>query len=157
MSAKVIPIEDWLASFREAAGEVAASTLRLDGAAMPQDKTGKRPGAFIAVQTDRHAIHLGLSSSAEGCRALARGFLGLRADQPIEEQDVADGIREVMNIVAGKVKSKMAGKDGPLRLGLPMFLTNPAHAGEGQETASTDLKLGTVDCKLFVYRSQHAA
>ena len=157
MTAKVIPIQEWLTSLEEAATEVAGTTLRFDDAPEPRETVTERPGAYIALMTDTHSIHLGINATPEGCRRLARGFLALRSDQPVADQDVADSIREVMNIVAGKVKSKMSGKDGALQLGLPMFLEHPRHAGEGAESVATEVKLGVVDCRLVVYRSKRAA
>lgn len=155
--AKVIPLQEWLASLEEAATDVASTMMRFDGAPEKADPSEERPGAYIALMTDQHSIHLGLNATPEGCRRLACGLLGLRSDQPVEEKDVADSVREVMNIMAGKVKSKMSGKDGVLKLGLPMFLEHPKHAGEGDESAATDVKLGAVDCRLVVYRHKRAA
>jgi len=155
MAAKIIPIEDWLTSFKDAAGEVARGSLRLGTDAVKRDPNGAQPGAYISLLSDQHSVHLGLSTSPDGCRAIARGLLGLRPDQPIEDQDVADGVREVMNIVAGKVKSKMTAA-GALQLGLPMFLAGAAHPADS-ETASTDLQLGTIECRLVVYRTKRAA
>jgi len=155
MTARVIPIEDWLTSFRDAAGEVAKGSLRFGTAVVKRDEQGEQPGAYIALLSDQHSVHLGISASPDGCRAIARGLLGLRPDQPIEDQDVADGVREVMNIVAGKVKSKMASA-GQLQLGLPMFLAGAAHPANS-ESASTELQIGSVECKLVVYRTKRAA
>ena len=157
MDAPVIPIQEWLSAFREAADDVAASAMRFDEACASRKDSPHRPGAFIALLSDRNSVHVGLTASPDGCRALARGLLGLRTDQEIDEADVMDGVSEVMNIVAGKVKSRMSGRDGKLRLGLPMFLPNPASAGQGAESASADIKIGPVDCRLVVFRSARAA
>ena len=154
--AKVIPIEAWLTSFREAAGEVAKDSLRFGTASVKDEESAPHPGAYISLLSDQHSVHLGLSASPDGCRAIARGFLGMHPDQPIEDQAVADGVREVMNIVAGKVKSKMAGKDGVLQMGLPMFLSSAAHPS-AEERVAADLQIGSVDCTLVVYRSKRAA
>ena len=156
--AKVIPIEDWLTSFRDAAGEVAKGSMRFGTATVKRDAEGPQPGAYISLLSEAHSVHLGLSSSPDGCRALARGLLGMRPDQEIQDQEVADGVREVMNIVAGKVKSKMAGKDGVLMMGLPLFLAGgAAHPSPDAEHAEAELQLGAVDCTLVVYRSKRAA
>lgn len=155
--AKVIPIQDWLTSFRDAAGEVAKGTLRFGTAPVKRDASGPQPGAYISLLSEAHSVHLGLSSSPDGCRALARGLLGMRPEEEIADDAVADGVREVMNIVAGKVKSKMAGKDGVLQMGLPMFLSGAAHPSPDVESAAAELQLGSVDCTLVVYRSKRAA
>ena len=76
--------------------------------------------------------------------------------EPLSERDVVDGLSEVMNILAGKVKASMAGRDGQLHLGLPMFVANPIRSS-GAETASAPIQLGPVECTLRVYRRQRAA
>ena len=154
--AKVIPIEAWLTSFREAAGEVAKGSLRFGTAEVKREAEDSQPGAYISLLSEAHSVHLGLSSSPDGCRALARGLLGIRPGEPIEDQAVADGVREVMNIVAGKVKSKMAASEGALQMGLPMFLAGAAHPANS-ESVSAELQIGSVDCTLVVYRSKRAA
>ena len=73
------------------------------------------------------------------------------------EKDVVDGVSEVMNIVAGKVKSHMAGRDGQLQLGLPMFVVHPIAGGSGMEVASADVTMGPVPVRLSIYRRALAA
>lgn len=159
MAAKVIPIQEWLETFREVAGEISKSSLRFDSTKLPPEAKDvtHRPGAYIALLSDENSVHLGFSASPQGCRALARGFLAMRTGQDLSDDDVVDGVSEVMNILAGKVKSKMTGRDGTLRLGLPMFIKNPVAVGQGTETVSADVKIGPVDCQLIVYRSRRAA
>lgn len=156
--AKVIPIEEWLRTFRGAADELARTSLRFDPAG-PAAKAAEdgEPGAYIAVLSQNNAVHLGISARPAQCRALARALLGLRHDEAISETDVVDGVSEVMNILAGKVKASMAGRDGQLHLGLPMFVENPVQAGAGSEASSAEVKLGPVSCTLRVYRRKRAA
>ena len=158
MKARVIPIKEWLHTFRGAADELARASLRFDpkAAGAGSDEPGE-PGAYIAVLSANNAVHLGLSARPEQCRALARALLGLRNDEPVAEHDVVDGLAELMNILAGKVKASMSGRDGQLHLGLPMFVANPIRAGGDSETASEEVKLGPVECTLRVYRRQRAA
>jgi len=155
--AKVIPIDEWLQVFRASTLELATSMLRFDGqaGATKSDEPGE-PGAYIAILSPHNAVHLGLSARPANCRALARALLGLRTDQAVSEHDVVDGLSEVMNILAGKVKATMAGRDGQLHLGLPMFVANPIRS-TGAETASAPVRLGPVECTLRVYRRQRAA
>jgi len=156
----VIPIDEWLKTFRAASDELAKHSLRFD----PQPAAGPgaheepgEPGAYIAILSPNNAVHLGLSASPARCRALARALLGLRHTEPLSERDVVDGLSEVMNILAGKVKASMAGRDGQLHLGLPMFVANPIRSGGDSESTSADVRLGPVECTLRVYRRQRAA
>ena len=154
----VIPIEEWLKTFRAASDELAKHSLRFDPLPTPgaPDEPGE-PGAYIAILSPHNAVHLGLSATPERCRALARALLGLRHSEPVSEHDVVDGLSEVMNILAGKVKASMAGRDGQLHLGLPMFVANPIRSGGDSESTSEQVRLGPVECTLRVYRRQRAA
>jgi len=154
----VIPIEEWLDTLRAASDELAKHSLRFDVQGQPAaaDEPGE-PGAYIAVLSPHNAVHLGLSATPARCRALARALLGMRHTEPLSERDVVDGLSEVMNILAGKVKASMAGRDGQLHLGLPMFVANPIRSSGGSETASAPVRLGPVECTLRVYRRQRAA
>lgn len=152
MSSDTIPLQEWLKAFREAAGEFAGGSMRFDARADLETDEVSRPGAYIAILSERNSIHLGLSSSSAGLHAIARGLLGLRHEEDLTERDVVDGVSEVMNIVAGKVKSYMSGRDGQLRLGLPMYIPSPIANGPGMEVLSADIKLGPVPCKISVYR-----
>jgi hypothetical protein len=152
MSRDTIPLQEWLTSFRDAATEFARGSMRFDARTAPAPDEGTQPGAYIAILSEQNSIHLGLSASTAGLHALARGLLGLRQDETLSERDVVDGVSEVMNIVAGKVKSHMSGRDGQLRLGLPMYIPSPIAAGPGMEVLSAEIKIGPVPCKLSVYR-----
>ena len=167
MSHDIIPIQEWLASFRGAADDLSRSSLRFDAKApakkgakaakaAPADDEGE-PGAYIAILSPNNAVHLGLSAGPNQCRALARALLGLRHDEDVSESDMVDGLSEVMNILAGKVKASMAGRDGQLHLGLPLFVPNPIQASAGSEAVEADVRMGPVDCTLRVYRRQRAA
>ena len=152
MSHDTIPMQEWVHSFRDAATEFARGSLRFDPRAAADAGAAARPGAYIAILSDHNSVHLGLSTTPSGLQVLARGLLGLRADEPLAERDVTDGVCELMNIVAGKVKSHLSGRDGQLRLGLPLYLPGAIVGGPGMESAKLDLQLGPVPCTLTVHR-----
>jgi len=181
MSSKSIPIAEWLASLRVAANDLLRTSLRFEqtGAAAAERGRGKRTsakaapakkkpdakrapaaeqhGAYIAVLGEANAMHLGITTSPEGCRALARGLLGMRADEELSEHDAVDGVSEVMNIIAGKVKSTMSDRDHSLRLGMPIFMQQPIQVREGLERVQADVMIGPVPCTLMVFRMKEAA
>ncbi|MEO5988893.1 MAG: chemotaxis protein CheX [Candidatus Eisenbacteria bacterium] len=152
MEGRVIPIQDWLDTFRGAADDFARGSLRFDGKAGAGHDNGDRPGAYIAILSDSESVHLGLCMSPHDGHVLARALLGLGSHDTLSEKDMVDGVSEVMNIVAGKVKSHMAGRGEGLRLGLPMFIPRPITPAGDMETASVELSLGPVICRLTVYR-----
>jgi hypothetical protein len=153
-------MKDWMDVFRGATQEVAKSALRFDGAgpAAPAVKEPGAPyGAFIAIAADSASMHLGLSTTQEGCRALARSLLGMRTAVAITDEEVGDAVSELMNIIAGKVKSRVSDRDQSLRLGLPMFMKGEIQVGGGMERQSAEVQLGPVACQLQVFRRNRAA
>lgn len=165
MSAKVIPLQRWLQCFQDATRDLVSVSMRFDDAPAPkgkaQPKAAAKPatpeGAYIAVLGQDASLHLGICASPDGFRTLARALMGVRRDQELSDQDVADGANEVMNILAGKVKSKMTGDDGSLRLGLPMFVSGEIQMTAGMEREVAEVAIGPVPCQLQVYRVRRAA
>ena len=91
MAAEIIPIQEWLQSFRGAADELARTSLRFDRNPAAAGEGEGEPGAYIAILSPNNAVHLGLSAKPDQCRALARALLGLRQDETLSETDVFDG------------------------------------------------------------------
>jgi hypothetical protein len=157
MTDGMLPIDTWLETFRRAADDLARISLRFDPRPLPSEPSdGSRPGAYIAILGEQDSVHLGLTAAPEHCRALARGLLGLRHEEPLGDKDVIDGVSEVMNILAGKVKSQMGGRDGQLRLGLPMFIAVPITPTGDMEHVSAAIAIGPVPVELRVYRRRFA-
>jgi hypothetical protein len=154
-----IPLEDWLKEMKRVTGELSSVALEF-----PERRTLALPasaadhvGSYIAVMSAFDSMHVGLTASSAGCRVLARSLLHAPVDEDLSDAEVVDGVNELMNIVAGKVKARVAGSDGTMRLGLPMFLTTPVRLTERMERATDDVRFGPVQCRLLVFRERRAA
>lgn len=155
MSTATIELKDWLEALTEVVRDYAGRSLRFDGAPAALGGAGEgetRPAAYVAILGERCSMHLGISSTMDGCRALVRALLGMRQKDAISDSEVVDGMSEILNIAAGKVKSRMVVRDGSLKLGLPIFVQGQVGLGESTERASIDVMIGPVPCKLLVYR-----
>ena len=159
MTTATIDLNEWLTCFGDAARDLAAASLRFDNGQAPEaaPSGAARPAAYITILGDSTSMHLGIAASEDGCRALAQAFLGLRRKDAISDGDVVDGMSEILNILAGKVKSKLSGRDKTLRLGLPMFIVGQIQHRENMERASADVMLGPVPCQLMVFRTASSA
>ncbi|HEY3216106.1 MAG TPA: chemotaxis protein CheX [Candidatus Eisenbacteria bacterium] len=149
-----IPLQQWLQVLQESTQEVARSGLRFDGT-VPADAAAQagRPGVYIAIFSESASLHVGLTTTPDGCRVLARSLLGLRESASLSDGEVVDAVSELVNIVAGKVKSRLAEHDSSLRLGLPLFVQGQIQVTELMERATADVRIGPVDCQLQVYRN----
>jgi CheY-specific phosphatase CheX len=159
MSTTTIELQEWLDSLAQVARDYAAKHLRFDrgvdgsGSESKGDgATGVRPAVYVSILGAKSSMHLGLATTTDGAQALARAFLGLRSRDALADRDVVDSLSEILNIVAGKVKSRMSARDGSLKLGLPMFVSGAVGHGDGVERASIDVMMGRVSCQLQVFR-----
>lgn len=154
MSIATIDLNDWLEALKDVIRDYAARSLRFDGPPQAENGTAADPppAAYVAILGDRCSMHLGISSTMGGCRALVRALLGMRQRDEITDAEVVDGMSEILNIAAGKVKSRMVVRDGSLKLGLPMFVQGQVGLGESTERAAADVLVGPVPCQLVVYR-----
>lgn len=157
MSTATIELKDWLEALTEVVRDYAGRSLRFDGTPVETSGNGNgssepQPAAYVAILGERCSMHLGISASMDGCRALVRALLGVRQKDPITDTEVVDGMSEILNIAAGKVKSRMVVRDGSLKLGLPIFVQGQVGLGESTEKATAQVRIGPVPCRLLVYR-----
>ena len=166
-----IGMQEWMEYFRQATQEVVSTALKFEAApkpekgvrAEPRSKAGAagrddapRPGAYIAILGEGGSMHLGITATAEGCRTLARSLLGYHPTQDITDQESGDSVSELMNIIAGKVKSRVSERDHTLRLGLPMFIQGRIQETGSMERQASEIQVGPVTCQLLVYRNKHS-
>jgi hypothetical protein len=160
MSTTTIDLHEWLSCLSDVAQDFAANHLRFEAGSSPEPPAPKgaaTPSVYVAILGERNSMHLGLSTSTAGCQTLARAFLGLRGREEVTDREVVDGMSEILNILAGKVKSRMSTRDGSLKLGLPMFVAGVVGHGDGIEKSSVDVSLGPVPCRLHVFRQNRSA
>jgi hypothetical protein len=154
-----IDLSEWVKQMRLVTGELTSAALKFENRRTvhlpPSKKDGV--GSYISVLSAFDSMHLGLVTSSAGCRTLARGLLQVPPDEELSDSEVVDGVNELVNILAGKVKARLVGRDGTLRLGLPMFLTTPVRLTERMEVAQEVSQVGPVECRLMVFRERRAA
>jgi len=154
-----IPLDEWVRQMEAVSGELSRSALKFETRRALKLPASKKEGvgSYISVLSAFDSMHLGLVASSAGCRVLARGLLHAPSDEELSDSEVVDGVNELVNILAGKVKARMVGRDGTLRLGLPMFLTTPVRLTESMEVCEGVTEVGPVECRLLVFRNRRAA
>jgi len=108
-------------------------------------------GAFIQVVCAEGPVLLGLTGTPANCDGLARLMLGMALDEPIEELDSFDAIAEMINIIAGSLKTKLATTVGNIELGLPVFLSGRLRAIGRIAVESHQASIGGYDCEMIVF------
>ncbi len=148
--------EEWLNAAVSSAEELATVALGFDGS----EFVGKRDNfplnsksALIALVSETVSIQLGVAATEESCQHLARALLAMEPDEDdLPEDDVADAVGEVANIVAGQVKTMMGEADTPIKLGLPLFITGKFDYPEDVEIALADVRVGPVPVTLMILK-----
>ena len=147
-------INCWSAALFESVQDLALDML---GGATVVSKVQKKEmppdllGAFIQVVCSEGPVLLGLTGSTANCEGLARIMLGMEPDEPIAELDAFDAIAEMINIIAGLMKTKLASSVGNIDLGLPVFLSGRLRAIGRIAVDSHEASVGGFDCELIVF------
>jgi len=150
-------VDEWLDAAISSAEELATVALGFDGASLIGKPTVVSPelnSAMVALISDSASVQLGIASSSDGCQSLARALLAMEPDEAdLPDDDVADAVGEVANIVAGQVKSLMSGADASLKIGLPLFVHGKVDYPDDVETAFADVNVGPVPVTFVVIKS----
>lgn len=145
----------WLADLEGAFEEVATSALGFAGMSITarHEAPPHLHGAYLGLVGPTGAVQIGVASSAEGCQALAKGLMGMTPeDAALPENEMADAICEIVNIVAGGFKARLRDRANPLQMGLPVFINGAVQSTERVAVRVADVKFGDVPaCLLLVH------
>jgi CheY-specific phosphatase CheX len=108
-------------------------------------------GSFIQVVCVEGPVLLGITGTETTCDHLAKLMLGMEPDEELPESEAFDAVGEIMNIVAGSMKTKLADSVGLLELGLPVFLSGQLHAVGNIVVQNIEVTVGSDPCNLLVF------
>ncbi len=150
----------WAAELESAFAEVATSALGFDAVA-PGSRLAAPPrgyqGAYLGLVGPSGGVQIGLAAEPAGCQALSKRLLGMDAAEPaLPENEVADAVCEIVNIVAGGFKSRLRDRS-PLQMGLPVFFHGPAQPTDHVAVQVVELKLGDLPAALLLVHPREAA
>jgi hypothetical protein len=154
MSSSRISLAQWRTAVDGAAREVATYALSLPGAVV-QDPVGiecaaAMIGAHIPLVGGGQGFDFALVSSAEGCQALSRAILCRPAGAALRDAEVADAIGEIVNMLAGSVKRRLAGPRAELVLGLPIFLHGHLQPTDRMLVIALPTRFDTIDTIVLI-------
>src|SRR5262245_48507420 len=154
MSSSKLTFDHWRRAIEAAACEVATYALSFSGAVV-MDRVGLEVaasmfGAHVPLVGDGQAFDLALVSSAEGCHALSRAILSAGPGPALRDSEIADAVGEIVNMLAGGVKRRLAGLGAELALGLPIFLRGHLQPTERMSVIALPTRLGAIDTIVLV-------
>jgi CheY-specific phosphatase CheX len=144
-------LEHWMDAAAAAAEDVASQALGLESSASVDESAAPTGfGAFVALSGGDDKVQVGVMLDQAGGEALARALLGMPEDEDFaSEGDLADAFGEIVNMVAGGVKTRMNEQVPGIQLGLPLCvksLISPAHVIQ----SSRQLMIGSVRALVIV-------
>lgn len=116
-----------------------------------------RCGTMIGLVSDDNAVQMMLVATKPGAEILARALLGFEPDEEIEPGDLADAIGEIINIVAGMVKTELNDQDRDLNLTLPTFVDGTVTPITGQTVSYQIIEMGPVQTKVLIVNGNRVA
>jgi hypothetical protein len=145
-------IDDWLEASEQALLEVALAALSApDGHVLARaaESPSSMSGAYVSLISDEEVAHVGVCAKDERLRALAGGLLG--PAESLSAADLTDAVGEIVNMLAGGVKRRLAESNPGLRIGLPMWVRGNLEATERQQLRASFMRLhGVGDLVLIV-------
>ncbi|MBN2801812.1 MAG: chemotaxis protein CheX [Deltaproteobacteria bacterium] len=146
----------WLDAVLEASKELATTMLGMDEATFIEEITklpDNEEAAYIALVGEETAVQVGIGASPENSMLVARALMGMEPDEPdLEEDEVADAISEIVNILGGQVKNIMS-DHANVNLGLPMFMHGKLYVKESTDIKIAKIKLGEIPILILVLKS----
>ncbi len=156
-----ISLDEWLRATADCLAEVATTTLGYAGCELLARRTDapELTGAYIALVGEENAVQIAIASTPEVCAQLSACLLGMEPEEAAElsEADVADGIGELVNMVAGGVKTRLAGRDGAIQLGLPFVVEGRVERASATKVAYCDADLGPAKVVIIIIGDAKAA
>jgi Chemotaxis phosphatase CheX len=158
MEPPVKQLNDWLEAMKKSASEFAQTTLGLPGIVVSPESDSlsweDTIGAYVPWVSDDQSVQIGLITTPENCYQLARSLLGLTENDELTEEDMADAVREIVNILAGMSKSIIGGNVSASNMGLPVFINGYILLTKTQRSSSELIRLGNISCYLFVLQEK---
>lgn len=130
----------WMAAAQDALVKVAESALGariggFDAVVLPSTSLA----AYVPVMTPGEALHIGIVVDDHAALVLARCLLDAGDGGELSQDDVADAIGEIANIVAGAAKAAMSPTSGLIALGLPILLRGQLARSDQAECTQTTI------------------
>ena len=147
-------VQPWIDAMADAMKEVATTTLGYSGCTVigPRKAEGDLSGGYVALVGDKCSVQVAVASEPSVCRNIAARLFEMPENEAdsLPDGDVADAIGELVNIVGGQVKTRMAKLDSSLQLGLPFVIEGVIESTKRLKSEYVEADLGGVKVVLVV-------
>jgi CheY-specific phosphatase CheX len=150
----------WLADLEGSVEEIATTALGFSGMSLTRrhEAPPQLHGAYLGLVGPTGAVQIGLASSPEGCQAMAKGLMGMTPeDAPLPDNEMADAVCEIINIVAGAFKARVRDRANPLQMGLPVFIRGAIQSTDRIAVRVAEVKLGDIPAAVLLVHPRAGA
>jgi len=159
---KAKTLDIWLEKMAEATKEFSVTSLGLNEEAVKVNKSLNAPpkgmsGAYLTMVSLDDTLQLGMASNKNGCKSISGALMGMTGGEmnALSKEDIVDAMGEVVNIIAGMVKTKMDKINPKINIGLPVFLNGNIQPSHQQEAGAIEIKIGDVETQIVVIRRRN--
>ncbi len=150
------PTDYWIQNLLGAAEELGTDALAFEDP-MEVEPANSPPiesmTSCVAMLGDQNSIQLGVAASQEHCNIMVRSMLGMEDDEgPLSESDLSDAFGEIVNILAGSLKTRVDSTESTMVLGLPIVLWGRIEVPSNMEMGAALVRWGAVEATLFVLK-----
>ena len=154
-----VPLKDWLDVLVRATKQVSSNPLGFASEAEVVSYTNDVPsgqlGCYLPFEGGDDLLWLCLFSDTGGSQSLARALFALGPDEEdLPADEVGDSMGEIVNIVAGLVKSQMEPRGVSCTIGLPQYLENPTEVMARKFRCGCELRMGPNSGHLVIVKVQ---
>jgi CheY-specific phosphatase CheX len=153
----MISPDEWLAATTKSLVEVVETYFDVSTMSEALFDEGPKCGTMIGLVSDDNAVQMMLVATKQGAEILAKALLGFEPDEEIDPGDLADAIGEIINIVAGMVKTVLNDQDKGLNLTLPTFVDGTLTPITGQTVSYEVIEMGPVQAKVLIVNGNRVA
>lgn len=152
-----IPLAEWVDALVGAANQLATESLGFEEGEIVESETSLGSlvsGSLIALVGNQHSVEVGFCATPDNCVSLVRAFLGMEPeDGELSRADMDDALGEMVNVLAGALKSRMDGRVPSMQLGLPIVFQGMLGASTNAEVMVVHLRWQDVDAQTVLIRS----
>jgi len=142
----------WQEAVQGAANEIARRALGFSGAEVSEPislyQSAGMVGAHIPL-VGNPSYELSLVATRPNCSKLATAILGMNAEE-LPAGTIPDAIGEIVNMLAGGVKRRLAASGGDLELGLPVFVNGTVEPSGTQSVLAFAAQLGSLSVMVLI-------
>jgi len=111
----------------------------------------------VSLKNDQVAMYVGLVARWESYSYFTRLMMNMSSEDPLGDQDVNDGIGEMVNMIAGQLKKQVSDKYPSLKIGFPTIQleTSSGIQSRAVETATKPISIGVYDAEITVMLKQN--